>query len=57
MSHVTLALNERHEQFCKATEFRWNTTTNFPTSYRTSPLKKLLNARTNTNFDFETTVR
>jgi len=57
MWHMTCALNKRHNQFCKATEFRRNSTTNFPTSYRTSPLKKLLNIRTNTNFDFETTVQ
>lgn len=57
MWHMTLALNEKHEQFCKSTELKWNTTTDFPTSYITSPLKKLLNARTTTNFDFETTVQ
>ncbi len=57
MSHMTFALNERHDQFCKATEWRNNTTTNFPTSYLTSPLKKLLNCRTTTNFDFQTTVQ
>lgn len=56
MSHMNLALNQAHAQYRKASERKRTTKTDFPTSFWTNPLKKILNLRTTTNFDFQTSV-
>ncbi len=56
MGHFNKAMNQTHEQYRKATEKKFFTKTHLPTSAWTSPIKKLLNMRTTTNFDFQTTV-
>lgn len=56
MSHMNLALNQAHAQYRKASERKRTTKTDFPTSFWTNPLKKILNLRTTTNFDFQTNV-
>ena len=61
-AHFNMAMNHLHKQYRKWTERRvlkllpsknrmW-----LPTSFWLSPIKKILNAKTTTNFDFNTTV-
>lgn len=60
--HFNLAMNDVHKQYRKWTEKRvlWlvhsKSRMKLPTSFRLSPIKKILNCRTNTNFDFNTSV-
>lgn len=56
MVHFTSAMNQLHDQYRLTTENKWRTKTKLPTSFFTSPIKKLLNLKTTTKFDFETTV-
>ena len=63
MGHFNFAMNELHDKYRKTTErrwmglIRWETRMTLPTSFFLSPIKKILNARTTTNFDFATTVQ
>lgn len=62
--HFTLAMNQLHDQYRHWVErkfwtfkyIRSNSTMSFPTSFWSSPIKKLLNFRDTTNFDFNTTI-
>lgn len=62
--HFTLAMNQLHDQYRHWVErkfwtlkyIRSNSTMNFPTSFWSSPIKKLLNFRDTTNFDFNATI-
>lgn len=60
--HFTLAMNQLHNQYRHwierkfGTLFSSNSKMNFPTSFWSSPIKKLLNFRNSTNFDFDTTI-
>ncbi len=62
--HFTLAMNQLHNQYRHWIErkfwtlkyIRSNSTMSFPTSFWSSPIKKLLNFRDTTNFDFDTTI-
>ncbi|HKL44415.1 MAG TPA: hypothetical protein VJ892_03990 [Candidatus Absconditabacterales bacterium] len=61
--HFNSAMNVVHDQYRDGIKKRFlgliNSPSSFrlPSSVRLSPLKKLLNARTNTNFDFDTTIQ
>lgn len=63
MGHFNFAMNELHYQYRQATERRWlglrrwATRMTLPTSIFLSPIKKLMNFRTTTKFDFSTTVQ
>lgn len=63
MGHFNFAMNELHYQYRQASERkrmglrRWETRTTLPTSFFLSPIKKILNFRTTTKFDFSTTVQ
>lgn len=60
--HFNAAMNHLHKQYRKATKRRlsWilssKSKISLPTSFWTSPIKKILNHKTTTNFDFDTTV-
>jgi len=60
--HFNRAMNELNTNYNCATQrrmlglLRSNTSSDFPTSAWTSPIKKLMNLRTTTNFDFSTSV-
>jgi len=59
--HFNVAMNQVNANYDCATErkggiLRSNTSSDFPTSAWTSPIKKLLNCKTTTNFDFATNV-
>jgi hypothetical protein len=62
MDHFNYAMNSLHTQYRQATERRrlwlrrWQTRMTLPTSFRLSPIKKIMNFRTTTNFDFTTNV-
>ncbi|MEI6426159.1 MAG: hypothetical protein WCO66_02280 [Candidatus Absconditabacteria bacterium] len=60
--HFNVAMNQVNANYDCATErklgglLRSNTSSDFPSSAWTSPIKKLLNCKTTTNFDFATSV-
>ena len=60
--HFTLAMNQLHNQYRHWVEkkfwtlFSSRSKMTLPTSFWSSPIKKLLNIRDTTNFDFNTTV-
>ena len=60
--HFNMAMEHLHKQYRKWTERRLcgllysKNTMRLPTSFWLSPIKKILNAKTVTNFDFSTTV-
>lgn len=60
--HFNLAMNEVHKQYRKSTKKRilWllhsKNKMKLPTSFWLSPIKKLLNCKTITNFDFNTSI-
>ena len=60
--HFNMAMNDLHTQYRKWTERRVlnllhsRSRMKLPTSFRLSPIKKLLNCWTTTNFDFNTSV-
>ncbi len=60
--HFNLAMNQVHRQYRRAVKRRllWlvhsPSRPKLPSSIRLSPIKKILNYRTNTNFDFSTTI-
>lgn len=60
--HFNCAMGQLNDIYNESTQRRFlgimrsNTSSDFPTSPWTSPIKKLLNCRTNTNFDFSTSV-
>gem|GEM_PF-1915032 len=60
--HFNCAMGQLNDTYNQSTQRRFlgiirsNTSSDFPTSPWTSPIKKLLNCRTNTNFDFSTSV-
>ncbi len=63
MGHFNFAMNELHYQYRQASERRWMglrrgaTRMTLPTSFWLSPIKKMMNFRTTTTFDFATTVQ
>ena len=63
MGHFNFAMNELHYQYRQASERRWmglrrgETRMTLPTSIRLSPIKKMINFRTTTKFDFTTNVQ
>lgn len=63
MAHFNIAMEKVHEQYRDATERkrlglrRGSTRMTLPNSFRLSPLKKILNFRTKTKFDFTTSVQ
>ncbi len=60
--HFTLAMNQLHDQYRHWIERKFwtrintNSKMSFPTSFLLSPIKKLLNLRDTTNFDFKTDI-
>lgn len=62
--HFTLAMNQLHNQYrhwiekryWKWLKLRSKSEMTFPTSFWTSPIKKLVNLRDTTDFDFNTTI-
>ncbi|HMS91410.1 MAG TPA: hypothetical protein PKC87_04275, partial [Candidatus Absconditabacterales bacterium] len=63
MGHFNFAMNELHDQYRQASERRWmglrrgETRMTLPTSFWLSPIKKMMNFRTTTKFDFSTNVQ
>jgi hypothetical protein len=63
MGHFNFAMNELHYQYRQATERRWlglrrwTTRMTLPSSFFLSPIKKIINLRTTTKFDFSTTAQ